>query len=417
MYDELEEEEEDLLLAAALVVLGAEDTRQQHRMETRRRTRQYLTRPELLPNPRVNTPWQQLYESRSDRAFITTMGVDVATFEYLLEAGFADEWNFATIPRNDTNPAGNPRPGARSLDAAGGLGLYLHWISSTMPETSLQLIFALIPSTVSRYVTFAQRIILHVLHEIPEGTIQWPSDEQEFSDLAALVQARHHLLTGAFGSIDGVNLPVHVSDDPQIENATYNGWLHAHFISCVIVFGSDGLIKQAVLNAPGSWHDSRVARPIYAKLRDHTPDGFYLVADTAFPRGTDQINGRIRAALKQGAPLPDDMQERANVLYFDRQLLSYRQTAEWGMRTLQGSFGRLRLPLNAEDKHGRSELLEVCMRLSNVRTLRVGINQIRNVYMPIWQNEADGKMWSRLGDMLFSEIRQHDRVARFHAVV
>lgn len=45
---------------------------------------------------------------------------------------------------------------------------------------------------------------------------------------------------GAFGSIDGLNLPVQVSGDTEIENATYNGWLHGHFRSCVIVFASDG---------------------------------------------------------------------------------------------------------------------------------------------------------------------------------
>jgi hypothetical protein len=38
----------------------------------------------------------------------------------------------------------------------------------------------------------------------------------------------------------------------------------------------------------------------------------------------------------------DEIQER---VAFDRELLSYRQTAEWGMPGLQGSFGRLRIPL------------------------------------------------------------------------
>jgi hypothetical protein len=104
-----------------------------------------------------------------------------------------------------------------------------------------------------------------------------------------------------------------------------------------------------MLNAPGSWHDSRVARPIYEKLRTQTPEGFYLVADTAFPRSTAQIEGKICVPIKTGQIIRGTTADIEKKLAFDRQLLSYRQTAEWGMRSLQGAFGRLRLPLNVDD--------------------------------------------------------------------
>ena len=76
----------------------------------------------------------------NDRAFITTMGIDVQTFESLL-LPFANLWDMQTINRSDVNPHGAPQPGRRSLDAAGGLGLILHWMSSTMSAFSLQQIF------------------------------------------------------------------------------------------------------------------------------------------------------------------------------------------------------------------------------------------------------------------------------------
>ena len=66
----------------------------------------------------------------------------------------------------------------------------------------------------------------------------------------------------------------------------------------------------AVINAPGSWHDARIARPIYVKLLHHTPDTYYLVADTAFPRGTDSIQGKIKAAPKQNERVCGSAQER-----------------------------------------------------------------------------------------------------------
>ena len=44
-----------------------------------------------------------------------------------------------------------------------------------------------------------------------------------------------------------------------------------------------GEIIYACINMPGSWHDSRVARPLYDVLAEELLDGYYLVSDTAFP--------------------------------------------------------------------------------------------------------------------------------------
>jgi hypothetical protein len=178
-----------------------------------------------------------------------------------------------------------------------------------------------------------------------------------------------------------------------------------------------GIIIACNLNAPGSWHDSRVARPIYEKLRARTPDEYYLVTDTAFPRGTDQIAGRIRAPMKDGTPLPVNDAERNHLLQYDRQLLSYRQTAEWGMRAMQGSFGRLRIPLPINYMDVRADLLETTSRLFNLCARAVGHNQIRTVYMPIWREGEQEELWMSFESMLFSEQRRNDRVGRFHLIV
>lgn len=232
------DEEDIVLVAAALLLLGAE-TASQLRRARRSTTRLYLTRPQLLPNPRLGTPWQMILASHNDRAFITTMGLDCNTFEYILQSGFADIWDNTPIPRPDTSLTGEPRLGARSLDAAGALGLALHYLASSMPSTSLQEIFAIIPSTVSRYIDFTLSILLQVLRNLPEAEIRWPTEEEmwEFTDLIA---TRHSLLVGAFASIDGVRLPSTTSGDPEIENATYNGWTHDHGVVSVLVFSPRG---------------------------------------------------------------------------------------------------------------------------------------------------------------------------------
>lgn len=102
---------------------------------------------------------------------------------------------------------------------------------------------------------------------------------------------------------------------------------------------------------------------------------------------------------------------------FDRQLLSYRQTAEWGNRSLQGSFGRLRVPLEIKHTARRANLLETVTRLHNLRARRVGLNQIRTVYMKEWQvNEAQERIWSDFENLLFADQRKNDRISHFHMV-
>ena len=45
----------------------------------------YLTHPELMPHPHLASPWLSLYNSQEDHRFITTMGMDTATFNKMLD--------------------------------------------------------------------------------------------------------------------------------------------------------------------------------------------------------------------------------------------------------------------------------------------------------------------------------------------
>ena len=185
---------ENIQLAAATLIIGSNEDHA-WAVENRRRRRQYLGRTALLPNPRIGTPWTRLYANYEDRAFITTMGVDTSTFHSILAAGFGHLWYALPISRPDGHTTGRPRASGRSLGAEGGLGLVLHWLSSTMRQISLQQIFALIPSTVSRYLRFALSILLKILRQMPSAAISWPHGD-EFLELSGYVSIRHPLLHG-----------------------------------------------------------------------------------------------------------------------------------------------------------------------------------------------------------------------------
>src|SRR5882724_1832613 len=130
--------------------------------------------------------------------------------------GFQAEWELTPIERSDVNPNGEPRLGARSLNAARGLGLVLHYVHSCMTETTLQQIFGLVLATVDHYIQFGLRILDSTLASIPEAHIVWPSGAK-LAEYNSTILQRHPLLQGEIGSIDGLKLPMQVPEDPLIE--------------------------------------------------------------------------------------------------------------------------------------------------------------------------------------------------------
>ena len=81
---DLEQEQSAALAVVALMIIGVEEPPRLC-MEHRHPSQLSVCRPQLLPNSRKDTPWQVLYQSHSDRAFITTMGFDVDAFTYVVE--------------------------------------------------------------------------------------------------------------------------------------------------------------------------------------------------------------------------------------------------------------------------------------------------------------------------------------------
>ncbi|KAH9919514.1 uncharacterized protein B0H18DRAFT_957472 [Fomitopsis serialis] len=330
--DDDDDMQRDALLA--LLALGALESREGRRAHRRDH---YLTRAELLPDPRIDTPWQRLWETQSDRAFITTMGVDVETFHYLLDNGFTRGWNSTAIPRSDTNPRGQPRLGRRSLDAAGALGLYLHYLGSSMTEVSLQEIFALIPGTTNRYLRFARSLMLTVLREIPEGRVAFPKDD-EYNELSRLV-----------------------SDDPAIENATFNGWLHDHYTSCVLVFSAQ----------VGTMQGSR--------------DRSISSCETKYRKDITLLQTPLFRVVLQKLQ---------------------------GESELHVPMARNSLTIHTSEQPHLPSIINYC------RTAKLWngacASQIRNVYEPLWKRSEAAELWDNYERMVIRDIRRGDRVARYH---
>ena len=69
-----------------------------------------------------------------------------------------------------------------------------------------------------------------------------------FTDLKI---AREPGLPNVFGMADGTHFPVEEPADDDIQNAYYNGWKSACYVTNIFCFGPDGAIFYALTNAPG----------------------------------------------------------------------------------------------------------------------------------------------------------------------
>ena len=93
----------------------------------------------------------------------------------------------------------------------------------------------------------------------------------------------------------------------------------------------------------------------------------------------------------------------------NKQLIKARQAAERGMRSLQGSFGRLKFPLDGPDRH---RLVRLCCKLHQIRARVVGNNQIKNVYESNWREGSD-RPYDEFCNMVFDDIRRKGRLCKY----
>eukprot|EP01137_Pigoraptor_chileana_P028915 Opistho-2@13386 len=401
--DSSSEEEDEIIEELALAVLSGVRVLESSRKRVR------LTRENLLtPN---GSPWSRLFQSRHLNGFEQAIRFDLVSFDVLLSF-FRPRFDVVyleIIGRKRQSNRGRPR----RLDAAACLGLVLLYMASRAHEYELELIFGITEGRFSTYLNHGISVLLCVLRQdIPAAAIRWPTHE-EMAEWSARVHERQQLIRGCFGFIDGVTLPIlEPASDYLEQNRYYSSYKSICCVNNVFGFSPEGTIWFAEINAPGSWHDSRVAHRFYGFMRSRTPPGFCVLADQGFASGPKVLTPnstsltpferlsteqnaptavssarKYRHAHKQGeeleAFLPPPSEVDPDLVR--KAILSVRQSAEWGMRSVQGPFQRLVVPLPREADR-RALIIETVVRLTNFRARhmapRVGGNQLQTVYSP-----------------------------------
>lgn len=268
----------------------------------------------------------------------------------------------------------------RLLSAPSGMALTLHWLRSKCSMATLAMVFGLTPTGVSVWTQFGLLCLYYVTGRMAQAAVIWPN-ETELKLYARVIQTRCPDLDATWGMIDGLNLQVRESTDALEQNANYNGWLHGCFTSSLLIFTPDGCIAWYACNAPGSWHDARLGlySGLFQRLRDLIPIGFNLVADSAFPR-TD-ANSICPGKIIRCRKIDEEPPENPKQLRIESQAKSARQSAEWGMGSVQGVWHRLHSgELDDNMRQHRRIILVTCFRLFNFRTRTIGLNQIQTVW-------------------------------------
>ena len=86
--EEMADEEYENALKVTTAIIAGVEIAWQSQIEARHQNCLYLRHAQLLPDPHGDTPWQRLYSSQNNRAFITIMGFDVDTFGYSSHLAF-----------------------------------------------------------------------------------------------------------------------------------------------------------------------------------------------------------------------------------------------------------------------------------------------------------------------------------------
>lgn len=348
------------------------------------RERACLTRSALL-SPALS-PWHRLMDFGDNNSFLVITGMTRPVFAYL------EQVLFRSHQHRRNRGVGRPP----LLDSKAQLGLYLTYIASRMGVKHLCLIFGITPSTCSSIINKMLRLVVRKLSRNIYSKISFPTEEklQQFEDSIAM---REPMARGVVGFMDGLSLHTECTSEAEVQNAFYNGYHSDTMVNNVLAFGPDGKVFVACLNFPGSWHDSAVVMEMIAKLK-HKLRGRKICVDQGFPRtglAFDVLVGPYsEKSVRTLSPLLLPL-----LLAFAAVYVSLRQASEWGMRSLQASFPRLKLRLPSNSEKRKLVILSIIL-IHNLRTELVGLNQIATVFNPEYER--------------YINLGTYDRISRYY---
>jgi hypothetical protein len=346
--------------------------------------RHYLLRRALV-KPKMSA-WRRLLNHGDEGSFLDLTGFNFHAFREMVHIISTED------ERHNTPAFGRPK----LLNIEDELGLYLFYVNSTMKAKHLALLFGVLPSTVNTTILRMMKRIVKGLKRNADSRVKFP-DQAKMEAFAAMVNRRDNAVDDVIGFLDGLSMPVQCSDDPSSQAAYYNGYHGDTMINNIFLFSPEGKIIYAVFNAPGSWHDSHVAQPLITVVLQKI-GSYKICVDQGFKRG-GSLYDKFVGPLSKKARRNLCVALRRIYIEIHNRYVSLRQSSEWGMRALQGTFTRLksRLTSNLLTRH---YIIHSIILLHNFRTAKVGLNQIATVFNKYYEP--------------YINLDPYDRIARYY---
>ena len=188
---------------------------------------------------------------------------------------------------------------------------------------------------------------------------------------------------------DGCKIPIQKASDNLTQNAHCKGWKCDHFITNFFAFGPNGTIVVAISNCPGTLHDLELALTgnpsVCTKLEHHWNEcGAHCAMDSAF--AAESCPFTIKSIQRESIETKIGCPEEALIC---NQALSVQQSAEWGVRLLQGSVPRLEAQWKCEENDWSGISLNSIALLHNCKANNMDLNQTRAVHWKSHQAELE----------------------------
>jgi hypothetical protein len=149
-----------------------------------------------------------------------------------------------------------------SLNDRGQLGLYLFFVGSRMRVNDLCLLFGITPACCCVFLNRMISLVVRKMINHKKSRIVFPNEAKK-AHYAAIVRNREPLVSNVIAFTDGLSVAVQCSDEEEKQNCAYNGYYHDTSCNNVLTFSPEGIIINACINFPGSWHDSQVVSGHY----------------------------------------------------------------------------------------------------------------------------------------------------------
>ena len=146
------------------------------------------------------------------------------------------------------------------------IAMVLKAMTSIAEPKDIYVQFGATATSFHHYVVMGTKCLVHVLSDDRREKIYWDRSAESLEKSAKRTSG-FMKIPGVVGMLDGMKRATSTLDDRKSQNRDYNGWTGDVNRNVLLLWDPFGKIIDAVVNTPGSYHDSRAA--LWGEIYNH----------------------------------------------------------------------------------------------------------------------------------------------------